>query len=418
MKVANSLLNIAFGWQWRCMPWTASLVKTLRELLAHEQRPCISAFMPTTRGPGNVDKTAWKNVVRETEQRLAEAGHRGTEAQALLQPGKQLLENVPFWLGASSGIAAFSAPGLARAYRLPLPFRDQVTVGNHFLVKPLVPLLSGDGRFFVLAFAKKSVRFFEGTHYTMEEIELTDVPESLAEAMQVEDASRTRTFHTHTAPGGTMQNREAIFHGHGVGVTGPKEGLDDFLHQIDRGIHKHLADQDAPLVLAGVGYLSAMYREITHYRHVLPEGVEGNPQLLSDKELHDRAWAVAEPHFLQARDKLVGLYGQVAGTGRSSNQLDDIVTAAYQGQIQYLLLTQQAECWGTFNDKTMDVQVHERRQPHDDDLVNLAVVYALSHKAMAFAVEPGQLPENAPLAAIFWLPIGERSGKRAVAAGP
>jgi hypothetical protein len=392
--------------------------ENLRELLAHGQRPCVSVFMPTTRGPGNADKTAWKNAIREAEQRLTEAGHRGTEAQAILEPAKQLLENAPFWLGASSGIAAFYAPGLARAYRLPLPFSDQVTVGNHFLVKPLVPLLSGDGRFFVLAFAMKSVRFFEGTHYTMEEIELTDVPESLVEAMQVEDASRQRTLHTHTAAGGTMKNREAIAHGHGVGVTNPKEGLDDFLHQIDRGLQKHLADQDAPLVLASVGYLAAMYREITHYRHVLPDGVEGNPQLLSDNALHDRAWAVAEPHFQQARDKLIGLYGQVAGTGRSSSQIDEIVKAAHDGQIQYLLLTQQAESWGTFDDKTRDVQVHERRQAHDDDLVNLAVVHALSHKAMAFTVEPGQLPENAPVAAIFWLPIGERSGKRAVAAGP
>jgi hypothetical protein len=392
--------------------------ENLRELLAHEQKPCVSLCMPTTRGPGNADKMHWTNVVREAQERLAEAGQRPIEAQAVLEPAKQLLEDAPFWLGASSGLAAFYAPGLARAYRLPLPFSEQVAVGNHFLVKPLVPLLSGDGRFFVLAFAKKSVRFFEGTHYTIEEVELTDVPESLVEAMQVEDASRTRTAHTHTAAGGTMSNREAIFHGHGVGVTGRKEGLDDFLHQIDRGLHKHLHDQDAPLVLAGVDYLMAMYRQVTKYRHVLPDGVEGNPQLLKDNALHDRAWAVVQPHFQQARDKLLALYGQVRGTGRSADQIDEILKAAYQGQVQYLLVAADRECWGTFDDKTLNVQLHEQREPNDEDLVNLAIVHALRHKAMAFAVEPGQLPEKTGLAALFWLPIGERSGKRVVAAGP
>lgn len=386
----------------------------LRTLLAHDQRPCVSFCMPTTRGPGNADKIRWKNLVRQAEERLADAGERTTTIEELLAPAKRLTEDVSFWLGASTGVAAFYAPGFERALRLPLPFEERVIVGPSFHVKPLVPLLSGDGKFFVLAFSKKSVRLFEGTHYTIAEIELADVPHSLVEAMQVEDASRIRGFHTHTASGGTMQSREAIFHGHGVGVTGRKEGLREFLEQIDRGIHKHLHDQEAPLVLAGVDYLLPMYREVTKYRHVLAEGVEGNPQGWSDKELHDRAWAIAEPHFLEARDKLLGLYGQVAGTGRSSNHIDEIVKAAVQGQIQYLLLAPTEERWGTFDPKTLEVSVHEQRQPRDEDLVNLAVVHAMRHKAMVFTVEPGRLPENAPLAAIFWLPIGERSGKRVI----
>jgi hypothetical protein len=31
-----------------------------------------------------------------------------------------------------------------------------------------------------------------------------------------------------------------------------------------------------------------------------------------------------------------------------------------------------------------------------------------------YAVEPDQVPARTPLAAIFWLPIGERSSKRTV----
>jgi hypothetical protein len=94
------------------------------------------------------------------------------------------------------------------------------------------------------------------------------------------------------------------------------------------------------------------------------------------------------------------------------NDLAAIVVAAAQGQIQFLFVALGQERWGTFDPGTHKVEVHARAEPGDEDLVNLAAVWALSHKATVYAVAPEDVPDRAPLAAIFWLPLGERSSKK------
>jgi hypothetical protein len=58
----------------------------------------------------------------------------------------------------------FSAPDVFRHYRLPFPFQEFVVVTERFHVKPLLPLLSGDGQFYLLALSQNGVRVLQGTH--------------------------------------------------------------------------------------------------------------------------------------------------------------------------------------------------------------------------------------------------------------
>src|SRR5439155_10931346 len=74
----------------------------LRALLENRRTPCVSVFMPTTRGPKHEDKTRWKNLVADAEERLAATGLRNAEVKDLLQPVHELLNDAPFWLSVSS----------------------------------------------------------------------------------------------------------------------------------------------------------------------------------------------------------------------------------------------------------------------------------------------------------------------------
>src|SRR5579884_3826515 len=131
----------------------------LRLLVANRQTPCVSMFMPTTRGVRLEDNKRWKNRVREAEERLTAEGMRISEAKELLRPAQELLDNVTFWSNASAGVAAFLAPAMARIYRLPIPLPDQAACpaaerGGAFLcpypepkVRPTVPGdIRDDGR--------------------------------------------------------------------------------------------------------------------------------------------------------------------------------------------------------------------------------------------------------------------------------
>src|SRR5262249_21265471 len=116
----------------------------------------------------------------------------------------------------------------------------------------------------------------------------------------------------------------------------------------------------------------------------------------------------------EERERIAALYQQLAGTGRTANDLVQVVATAHQGQLQYLFVPTRTECWGTFDATTGKAELHHQRQPGDEDLLNLAAVFALSHKATVYAVEPGEVPGGGAVAAIYWLPLGQRSSKRTI----
>jgi hypothetical protein len=384
----------------------------LRVLLGNRQTPCVSMFMPTTRGVKLEDNKRWKNLVREAEERLEGNGVRTSEAKDLLRPAQELLDNVPFWSNASAGVAAFISPETARIYRLPITFHDQVIVADRFQIKPIVPLLTDSGQFYVLALSQKSVKLFRGSREAMDEVALPDsVPTSYEEALQTDWTPEMRNFHTHPARAGQAGARETIFHGQGgVAINDAKEGFLEFAQKVDRGLEHLLANEQAPLVLAGVEYLLAIYRQANTYPHLLAEEIQGHPDRLHPRELHDRAWALVEPHFQESRKTIAALYQQLSGTGRSANDVAQVALAAYQGQIQYLFVPLNQERWGRFDAEGQKVEIHERAEAGDEDLLNFAAVHTLSHKGTVYAVKAEELPDQ-PLAAIFWLPIGERSSK-------
>ncbi len=386
----------------------------LRLLVANRQTPCVSMFMPTTRGVRLEDNKRWKNRVREAEERLTAEGMRISEAKELLRPAQELLDNVTFWSNASAGVAAFLAPAMARIYRLPIPLPDQTIVANHFQIKPLVPLLSEGGRFYVLTLSQKSVRLFQGTFETMEEVSLEGiVPTSYDAAVRSDWTPEMRNFHSHPARAGAAEARETIFHGQGTGITSAKEGLLEFAQRVDHGLQRLLTNRQAPLVLAGVDYLLAIYRQANTYPHLLAEEIRGHPDRLNLHELHDRAWLLVEPYFRESRKVMTALYHQLAGTGRADHDLAHVTAAAYQGQVQCLFVPLNQECWGRFDATERKVVIHEQPEPGDEDLLNFAAVHTLSHKGTVYAVKAEELPDQ-PLAAIFWLPVGERSSKRVV----
>jgi hypothetical protein len=245
-------------------------------------------------------------------------------------------------------------------------------------------------------------------------MDVPEVPANLGDVLHHPDEVKSRSLHTHPAAGGPAGRREAIYHGQGAGVDGAKDGLLEYFQQVDRGLHRHLNSDQAPLLLAGVEYLLPIYRQANTYAHLLEDGLEGHPDRFSARELHDRAWPVVQPHFRKARDRIAGVYRQLAGTGRTTNDVAAVVAAAHQGQIQYLFVARGRTQWGTFDPATLQVQTHDTAQPGDEDLLNLAAVHALSHRGTVYAVGPDEMPDRTPLAAVFWLPLGERGSKRTV----
>jgi hypothetical protein len=378
----------------------------LRRLRDEAEPPCVSLYLPVS--PARPDTQAnvirLKNLLREAEEGMLERGVARERAAEVLDPARALLDDVAFWQQPGEGLALFLAPGLTRIQRGPAPFPERAEVGDRFHFAPLLPLLSGDGQFHVLALSQNSVRLFEASRDGVEELQLPDVPRSLQEALQIDELQSSLQFHS---PGGTPQagarggRRTAMFHGHGAAEEDEKEALQRFLQVLDERLMRHLRRRPLPLVVAAVDYERAMFREVSSHPQVLAEGIDGNPEMLSGEELRDRALPLVEPLLKADLQRAVATFEQLGGSDRVSSDLEDVLVAAVDGRVDTLFADITRQRWGRFDPASRNVEVHEDRQSDDEDLVDRAAVEALDRGGSVFGLNDGEVPGGGPVAAVF-----------------
>lgn len=374
----------------------------VRALMTERGEHCVSLYLPTHRAGPQIqqDPIRLKNLLRQAEERLQSNGRRRSEAQAILAPAQRLLTDDTFWQHQSDGLAIFASSNSFHSYRLPYSFSELAVVTDRFHVKPLLRLLSGDGRFYVLALSQKRVRLLQGTRHSVAELVLDRLPKSLAEALGDEERERQLQFRT-AGRGGS-----AIFHGHGSSgdESEHKKDLLRYFQRIDKGLHDLVCAEKTPLVLAGVDYLLPIYREANTCAQLVGEGIVGNPDGLSAEELHDRAWEILEPLFAKAQDTAAAQFAGLVGSDRASTDLAEIVRAAVHGRVGSLFVAVGVQQWGKYDGDGGEITLHDDRRPGDQDLLDLAAVETLTHSGEVFAVSPEEVPaagEPGPVAAVF-----------------
>ncbi len=372
----------------------------LSALMAERSNHCVSLYMPTHRtGPETQqDRIRLKNLLKQAAERLSKNGLRRADVERTLEPAHRLLDDDGFWSHRGDGLAVFVGPETFRAFRLPYRFPELVVVAERFHIKPLLSLLSGDGRFYILALSQKQVRLLQGTRHSVGAVNLASVPRSLAEALGPVEHEKQLQFHT------VGRGSPAIFHGQGSAGDDSEHKKDLLLYfkQIDRGLQELVCAERVPLVLAGVDYLLPIYREANTCAELLEDGIVGNPESLSAEELHQRAWAIVEPYFRREQERAAAQYEELRGTGRATSDLRAIVPAAGQGRVESLFVAVGVQQWGRYEPETGRVELHDEAAPGDEDLLDLAAVETLTHGGKVYAVEPEQVPDTGgPAAAVF-----------------
>jgi hypothetical protein len=373
----------------------------LRTLTTSPQAPCVSIYMPTHRVPteNQQDRTRLKNLIRQAQESLQAYGLRPGEAESLLEPATDLLGAIPFWKDKRDGMALFLSPGGFRHYQLPASFEPLVVVAHRFHIKPLLTFLGGN-EFFVLALSQNSVRLFEGSRFGLSALDdLEGVPKSLADALQYDELVKQLQFRTGTGGSAGKGERAAMFHGQTLDDA--KDRILRYFRQIDQGLRDFLREEQAPLVLAGVEYLLPIYKEANTYQHLLNGGITGNPEGVSPEELHRQAWALVEPYFKREQEQAAARFRQLAGTGKTSQDPREIVPAAYHGRVEFLFVAVGRQQWGDYDPGTHRVHLHPEAQAGSFDILDLAATQTLLHGGAVYAVEPGEIPEEALLAAVF-----------------
>lgn len=379
----------------------------IKGLAQQNQSPSISIFLPTHRTGQDTqqDPIRFKNLLREAELSLLDRGLGPREVSALLQPAQALLDEAYFWQHQRDGLALFIAPDDFHYYHLPFRVEELLIIARSYYVKPVLPLFTNNGHYYILAINQDEVRLFEGTRYSVGQIDLPEgTPESLDEALKFDDSEKQLQFHTGTSPTTSQGGvRAAIFHGHGGGKEEQKERIERYLNLLDTGLKEIFREKQAPLILAGVDYLLPIYHKVSEYANIMKEGITGSPEHLRPEELQEQSWAIVEPYFRQEMEKVVEQYQQLTVTAKATDNIEEIVAAAFYGRVDKLLLVVDTQVWGIFNPDTGKVVHFQAGQSQEDDLalLDFAAMQTLQKDGDVYALSQEEMPTDSPIAAVL-----------------
>jgi hypothetical protein len=386
----------------------------LSTLARHDDAPCVSLYMSTFRFESDLSQNPirYKNLLKEARDQLRAEDHSDDAIDALLADARARLDDTPLWRKMSLGMAVFISPSTTRLFRLPLAFDEMAIVGKRFHLKPLFPLIATNNRFYLLALSQNDVRLFQGTHQAISEVGREEIPSGIVEAIrQYEDPEKSLQHHTANRAGQGEQGRgDQAFHGQGVTsddlASEAQSEIKRYFGEVAERVEDRLAGEDAPLVLAAVREHLPLYREANDYPHLVTDDiVQGNPEPLSMDELHNQAWGIVEPLFLEAQTEALEQFNQQYHQDElASTDVHEIVPAAAYSRIHTLFVPVGEHRWGRYDAQANTVELHDGQAPGTEDLLNYAAVHAFLNGATVHALKPANMPNGFGVAALFRYP--------------
>lgn len=374
-------------------------LKDLKPLLASEG-PCLSVSLPLSSAPNNQGVKAnaleWKETLRTIEPRIQQYG----------SAGRELLETVRDWDAIAPdlqpqgrSLAVLRSPDVFCITWIEEPVKSRAEIGPRFYIRPLLPDVTRARTFYLLALSQKNVRLLRCTSRTSEEVPFpTHTPTSFDAYMNT--AKPDHVLDNRSSPGPDVGSSKGVMFSTSTEREDKEEHLAHFFRLIDRGINEVLRGKTDPLVLTAVERELSLYREHNTYPHLAKEAVQGAPNSLKSGEMHARAIDALLRFHEQKIEEALAQYNHKVGGG-ASNRMKDVVTAAHDGRVLTLLISDSLETTGVFDESTHTVKGRETGTSQDEDLINDAAVETILHAGQVFVVPNGGMPNGAPLAAIF-----------------
>lgn len=381
-------------------------IDQLNELLNVKGLHHVTIYSPTSRESTDnyqADKINFKNQLQKAVAQLGQQyGMTDGDAKAYLKPGYDLLDNMNFWQHGSDGLAFFHSSEGTHIKSLPLELDEpQTYVGKDFMLRPLIPLLNADGRFYILNLNLNDVRLYEATPSTISEVVLGgDAP------TKVEDYTKFIEHQQHTGARSVQGGGGAVHYGQGGGNDSEKEEIQQYFYELSKAVDDIIQCDPLPTVLAGVEYLIPMYRQASDYHKYEEESVHGSFSEADAMLLHEKALAIVEPIFEVDRDKAFEKFAKMKGGDWASIDTNKVIKAALTGQVETLFVQEDATLWGVFNEQLYELEIYQASTPETTDLLTEAAIKTITQGGTVYQCDADDMPEGAKnIAAVFRNPV-------------
>lgn len=373
----------------------------LIDLARKREGPCLSLYQHTHRHhPDNAkDPILFANLVKEIEASLKDS----PLAARLLKPFYKIRDDAEFWRHTLDGLVVLSAESESHVFRIPREVPDFAVVADSWHLKPLLRIEQTADRFQVLCLTREWVRLYEGNRDGLDEIDIAnDVPTTIDAALGSELTEPYQKVSSYgMGPAGTGSS--TMRHGHGGKKEEVEKDTERFFRFIERPItEKYSRPSGLPLILVTLPEYQGKFRSISQNRLLLDGGIPLDPSSLSVVELKEKAWELIQPVLKQNMEDLVAEFNSARSKNLASDQLDEVVSAAFDGRVSTVMVEARKKLPGRLNHHSKKIEhAPDFVSPEFGDILDDILELVIRQSGTARVMPEELMPTDSGIAAIY-----------------
>jgi hypothetical protein len=358
--------------------------EALQNLVAPRPGPLVSVYLPVYRAFPDASKNAvvHQHAVEALTQRLNDHGVATDRVAAWSQRLGAVDADFRALAHPNGTLAVFLDASGIHVHPLVVEAPYCVAVAESYRVRPLLRELQHNRRYRVLALSARRVALLEGDAGGLHTVATPDLPASLEEALGAQLVGRQFEVRGGARAGG------ATYHGSGGRKEAREVDLERFHRVVAQGLGAYLQGSPRPLILAADTPHQSGLRSVAKLSGLLSQNLPGNPDHLSEAELHARTWPIIESVTTAQQRELVGNYERARNHGKGVDLLDDVAAAAVSGRIRRLWVDLERRIPGHVdpgNGRISDAK-------GDEDVLDGLTTLVLRHGGDVTVLEPDAMP--------------------------
>jgi len=356
-------------------------------LILVEEAPCISIYVPTTPVSNyrEENRIAYKDQIQKVSAQLNERDMDKFLREDLIEKLQTVGSTELFWTHQQYGLAIFLSSERFWVRRMMGGLeKAQGIVANTFHLRPALRETANWMRYQVLCVSLHEVALYDCNREHTAEVELHgDVPSDMGDAIGQTETSPNTSGSERSADDSTQLKR--------------------YFHTVDQAIRSyHNGRTRLPLVLATVAEYQGLFREVSENPNLLDMGLESKPfEEIRQNRLGEASWAIAEQALHRESDRWVERYNERAAHNEGENDVEQVAYAATIGQIETVLIDEDARIEGTINPDTGTVMYGAAADAQTDDVVDTIAEYVLRFDGEVRFIPNAHMPTDTGVAAVL-----------------
>ncbi|WP_340103362.1 baeRF7 domain-containing protein [Rhodohalobacter sp. 8-1] len=369
--------------------------KTVEEIIEKDGNPLISITMPTHRVGEEIkqDPIRLKNLLTDVSDTLTDRGMKQPEIDEILKPAKELLEQPIFWSHQDSGLVVYLAKGYFNYFQLPFSVQEKAYVNTHFLITPILPMVSLDGRFNVLAISRKDARLLRCTRNEATDITPDSATTNIDDYQEVVQEKQLQ-FHSGANRDKTM------FFGHGNREDNHRGIIEAYFRELEKDITTELKKENNPLVLVGLEDNLGYYKSINSYKRTVDDAVNANPDDMKEHDLKETGWEKIQNFFLKDMYNSLDQFTEQT-SAKVSNNLSEVIESTVMGKSKNIFISMNEDRWGHYDEDNHEVHLTDEPSNEDVDLLNWLAVKGIETGSNVYILPRDEMPMKSTVAAEF-----------------